>query len=122
VAKVKFPEWVTAVYRRDEWVCKYCKLDGTDKFAAWRSLSMDHLLPHGHPQRDAQEFIVTSCAPCNAMLNQYFTHAKATGETYDSPDRERLLNARREFLSPRVDESRTYWQKNVARGRERHPE
>ena len=40
------------VHRRDNFCCRYCGLDGRAAFANWLSLSWDHLLPKGHPDRD----------------------------------------------------------------------
>jgi hypothetical protein len=64
---------------RDNFVCRYCGLNGKDSFSNWLSLSWDHLLPKGHPDRDDPEFIVTACMFCNTADNQYFVHAKDRG-------------------------------------------
>lgn len=103
------------VFRRDRFICQYCSVDGTTNFAAWQSLTWDHLLPHRHPNRRDHEFIVTACQPCNAMLSRYFEHARATGEKFDTPNRQRLLEARRRYIKPRLNERKSYWQETVSR-------
>jgi 5-methylcytosine-specific restriction endonuclease McrA len=52
------------VHKRDKFKCRYCGLDGMASFANWLSLSWDHLLPRGHPERDNLEYIVTACMFC----------------------------------------------------------
>jgi len=99
-----------SIYRRDKLICQYCHLDGSGSFAAWRSLSLDHLLPKGHPQRHDPEFIVVACLHCNILLAQQFKSPRLQGETFDRPNANHLIRARRDLLSPRLEELRTYWQ------------
>jgi hypothetical protein len=46
-----------AVHKRDSFRCRYCGIDGTKSFDTWLTLSWDHLLPKGHPNRDKLEFM-----------------------------------------------------------------
>lgn len=111
------PAWATggeAVYKRDQWVCRYCGLDGKQSFGAWQSLSWDHLLPRGHQQRDAVEFIVTACAPCNMMLSRYSAPAALVAGVVDPSVASELVSGRFEFLKPRLEERRAYWRRAVA--------
>ena len=57
------------VHRRDGFRCVYCGLDGT-VWPNWLYLSLDHLLPHGHPDRDDPVFQVTACRFCNEARNR----------------------------------------------------
>jgi hypothetical protein len=105
------PTTAESIYRRDNWTCQYCALDGRGSFTAWRSLSFDYLLPPGHARRDDPDFIVIACSHCNIMLAPHFKSVTARGETFASPKREALLKARRDFLTPRLDKLRAYWQR-----------
>jgi hypothetical protein len=100
-----------SIYRRDRWTCQYCGLDGLADFTAWRSLSLDYLLPEGHARRDDPRFIVVACTHCNTMLGQYFKIATSRGETFESPNAEDLLTSRRNFLCPRLAALKVHWQK-----------
>src|SRR5690349_15259172 len=79
------------VHQRDVFVCQYCGLDGTKSFDSWLSLSWDHLLPKGHPDRDNLEYIVTACFFCNVADNQYFRRAQERGLRFDGMTREALV-------------------------------
>lgn len=98
------------MYRRDRWTCVYCMLDGRGSFAAWQSLTGDHLLPVGHPRREETEFLVTACEPCNKMLSRY----QASEDLLATLDRTRLVGARSAYLKPRRDERENYWRQHVA--------
>jgi len=76
------------VHKRDGFKCRYCGIDGTKSFDAWLTLSWDHLLPKGHPDRDNLDFIVTACNFCNTADNRYFEQAKKRGLKFDgmAPD------------------------------------
>ncbi|HTW08594.1 MAG TPA: hypothetical protein VME46_13840 [Acidimicrobiales bacterium] len=71
------------VHRGDGIRCRYCGLDRTDSFGKWLSLSWDHLLPKGRPQRDDPDYIVTACMFCKAADNRYFEVAERRGLSFD---------------------------------------
>jgi hypothetical protein len=52
-------------HKRDNFKCRYCGADGTQSFETWLTLSCDHLLPKGNPNRDNPDYIVTACNFCN---------------------------------------------------------
>jgi len=113
----KAPGWAVGgepVYRRDGWICQYCGLDGKKCFSAWQSLSWDHLLPHGHHQRDVVAFIVTACGPCNTMLSRYSPSEPLPGGDLEATITAILVDARRAFRESRLAERRAYWQSAVA--------
>ncbi len=58
------------VLRRDGFTCRYCGLDGRVALSNCVRLSWDHLLPHGHPERDDEAFIVAACRFCNETHNR----------------------------------------------------
>ena len=103
-----------AIHRRDNFTCRYCGLDGRSSFAAWLSLSVDHLLPKGHPQRDNPEFIVTACMFCNAADNRYFDLAEKRGLQFDGLSRDQLVEQRRRFVEATRAEYRSFWERNVS--------
>lgn len=104
------------IFRRDLWTCQYCDLDGGTSFAAWRSLSLDHLLPRGHRQRELAEFIVTACQPCNTMLNCFPHSLETPSMTFSTSDASVLVLKRKKYLTPRLKEWEEDWK--VATGSE----
>ena len=103
-----------AIHRRDNFTCRYCGLDGRSSFAAWLSLSADHLLPKGHPQRDNPEFIVTACMFCNTADNRYFDLAEKRGLQFDGLSRDELVAQRRPFVDATRAAYRDFWETNVS--------
>jgi hypothetical protein len=87
-----------AVLKRDGFRCRYCGLDGSKSFSAWLSLSWDHLLPRGHPERHNPKFIVAACMFCNTADNQYFQHAEERGLRFDGLTPEELVKQRRPYV------------------------
>ena len=67
------------IHQRDGFRCRYCGLDGTQSFGNWPSLSWDHLLPKGKPNRDNAEYIVTACMFRNTADNRYFDFVEKHG-------------------------------------------
>jgi 5-methylcytosine-specific restriction endonuclease McrA len=55
-----------ALYRRDEFVCQYCK-----KRKSVRDLSVDHVLPRSKGGPTTWENCVTSCIDCNQKKADY---------------------------------------------------
>jgi 5-methylcytosine-specific restriction endonuclease McrA len=83
-----------AVHQRNGFKCRYCGLDGTQSVENWLTLSRDHLLPKGHPERENDEYIVTACKFCNTADNRYFDHAPARGLQFDGMTPEELIAQR----------------------------
>lgn len=103
------------VLKRDGFRCRYCGLDGSASFSAWLSLSWDHLLPKGHPERDNPEFIVAVCMFCNTADNQYFQHAQSRQLRFDGLSREQLVEQRKPYVGATRAEYRTFWEEHVIR-------
>jgi hypothetical protein len=53
------------IHKHNNYLCRYCGVDGTKSFDIWLTLSSDHLLPKGHPKRNDPNYIVTACNFCN---------------------------------------------------------
>jgi hypothetical protein len=102
------------VFKRDEWTCKYCGLNGRQSFAAWRSLTWDHLVPRHDSRRDNRDFIVTACGSCNMKLCQYWLVAQREGTKLDSLSETELLARRREYIRPFLYSDEEYWRGHVA--------
>jgi len=102
-----------AVHERDNFHCRYCGLDGTASFAAWLSLSLDHLLPKGHAERDNPAFTVTACMFCNTADNQYFRHAEKRGLVFDGKTPEELVEQRKPYVEATRAGYHEFWQENV---------
>ena len=101
------------VHRRDGFQCRYCGLDGTATFASWLSLSWDHLLPKGHPNRDNLDFIVTACMFCNTADNRYFDQAENRGLTFDGLTPDELIEQRRPYVQKTRDSYQSFWLEHV---------
>jgi hypothetical protein len=105
------------VLKRDHFRCRYCGLDGSKSFSAWLSLSWDHLLPGGHPERDNPDFIVAACLFCNTADNQYFRHAESRGLRFEGLSPEQLVEQRKPYVEATRGEYRKFWEEYVRQGR-----
>jgi 5-methylcytosine-specific restriction endonuclease McrA len=101
------------IHRRDRFKCRYCGLDGSLTFAAWLSLSWDHLLPKGNPNRDDPDYIVTACMFCNTADNRYFDQVVARGLSLDGLSPEQLVAQRLPFVQRTRDSYQTFWLEQV---------
>lgn len=102
-----------AIHQRDTFTCRYCGLDGKLSFSAWLSLSWDHLLPKGHPQRDNPEYIVTACTFCNTADNRYFDLALKRGIAFDGLSPAELVAQRLPFVKKTRDQYEAFWAEHV---------
>lgn len=105
------------IHQRDAFKCVYCGLDGSASFAAWLSLSWDHLLPKGHPSRDDPRYIVTACQFCNVADNQYFAQAIKRGLSFDGKTPEHLVAQRRTYVMKTRNDYLKFWESTVRHGR-----
>jgi len=55
------------VFRRDQFKCQYCGLDGQHNFENWLILTVDHVHPHARGGGRHMENLVTACQPCNLI-------------------------------------------------------
>jgi hypothetical protein len=101
------------VHKRDGFKCRFCGLDGTKSFDSWLSLSWDHLLPKGHPERDNPEFIVTACNFCNTADNRYFDLALKRGLKFDNMTQDELIAQRLPYVMKTRGSYREFWEENV---------
>jgi hypothetical protein len=101
------------VHKRDNFKCRYCGLDGTASFANWLSLSWDHLLPRGHPERDNLEYIVTACMFCNTADNRYFDNALKRGLQFNGLTPDELVAQRLSYVERTRDRYEEFWRQNV---------
>ena len=98
------------IYERDNFICQYCGIDGSQSFDIWLSLSIDHLLPKGHPNRDNPDYIVTACNFCNTADNHYFTKYDLN---FDNISPEQLIEQRKPYVQKVRDNYREFWEANV---------
>ena len=101
------------VMKRDNFICRYCGLNGKASFSNWLSLSCDHLLPKGHPNRDHLDFIVTACFFCNVADNQYFRHAEKRRLQFDGLSQEELISQRKPYVDKVRQNYREFWESSV---------
>ena len=105
------------ILKRDGFRCRYCGLDGSASFENWVTLSWDHLLPRGHPDRDNPDFIVAACTFCNTADNRYFDKSAANGFDFTGLTRDELVERRRPSVERTRSEYRTFWEMNVRDGK-----
>ena len=101
------------ILKRDGFKCRYCGLDGTKSFDKWLTLSWDHLLPKGHPERDNPEFIVAACNFCNTADNRYFDSLEKRGLTLDGLSQNELVEQRKLFVKETRNKYYQFWSENV---------
>jgi 5-methylcytosine-specific restriction endonuclease McrA len=106
------------VHQRDGFRCRYCGLDGKASLANWLSLSWDHLLPRGNPNRNNLEFIVTACIFCNTADNRYFDQALRRGLSFDGLSPDQLVAQRLPYVQKTRDAYERFWKDNVRSGDE----
>ena len=97
------------IHKRDGFKCQYCGVNGTNSFEIWLTLSLDHLLPRGHPQRDNPEYMATACGFCNTADNHYFRWAEQRGLKFDSLTRAELIEQRKPFVENTRKAYREFW-------------
>lgn len=101
------------IHQRDNFKCRYCGLDGICSFGSWLSLSLDHLLPPGHPNRNDPAFIVTACMFCNTADNHYFKHAEKRGLNFDGLTPEELVAQRLPYVLATRESYYKFWTEKV---------
>jgi hypothetical protein len=101
------------IHERDNFICRFCGVDGTKSFDIWLTLSSDHLLPKGHPERDNPDYIVTACNFCNTADNRYFEKAEDYGLKFDGMTPEELVAQRLHYVHKVRDSYRSFWVQNV---------
>ncbi len=101
------------VHKRDNFSCRYCGADGKRSFVTWLTLSWDHLLPKGHPNRDNPDYIVTACQFCNTADNRYFDQAIKHGLEFDNRTRDELVAQRMPFVLRTRNSYLEFWEQNV---------
>jgi hypothetical protein len=102
------------VLKRDGFRCRYCGLDGTTSFTDWLTLSWDHLLSKGHPDRDNPEYIVAACFFCNCADNRDFDQAEARGLKFEGRSHAELVEQRRPYVLRTRAAYHDLWEQNVA--------
>ena len=101
------------VHQRDGFRCRYCGLDGSSSFAAWLSLSLDHLLPKGHEDRNREEYTVTACLFCNTSDNRYFDMADRRGITFAGKTPDELIAQRLPYVERTRASYMEFWNESV---------
>ena len=101
------------VHKRDNFTCRYCGLDGRHAFGSWLSLSLDHLLPKGHPNRNNPDYTVTACMFCNTADNRYFDFAEQRGLVFDGKTPDELVAQRLPYVMATRDKYQEFWLENV---------
>ncbi len=101
------------IHEGDNFICRYCGVDGKKSFDTWLTLSEDHLLPKGHHDRDNPDYIVTACHFCNTADNRYFDKAKDLGLKFDGLTPDELVEQRMPFVLKTRKSYREFWEQKV---------
>ena len=101
------------IHKRDRFTCRYCGADGSKSFETWLTLSIVHLLPKGHPQRDDPAYIVTACQFCNTADNRYFDQIAARGLSLDGLTPDELVAQRWRYVQDIRRSYRAFWEADV---------
>lgn len=102
------------IHLRDNFKCQYCGADGQASFEVWLTLSVDHLLPKGHPSREGDEYKVTACQFCNTADNRYFDKLTKLGLTLENLSRAELIAQRLEYVNKTRNAYKEFWMSQVA--------
>ena len=102
--------YAAEILKRDHYKCRYCGADGTQSFDTWLSLSWDHLLPKGHPNRNNPDYIVAACNFCNTADNHFFEHADKRGLKFDGLTPEELFAQRLPYVLETRRKYREFWE------------
>ena len=98
------------VHKRDNFTCRFCGINGTKSFDTWLTLSWDHLLPKGHPDRDNPDFIVTACNFCNTADNRYFDNAEKRGLKFENMNQDQLVAQRLPYVKRTRQKYLGFWE------------
>ncbi|MBI4547526.1 MAG: hypothetical protein HY707_06090 [Ignavibacteriae bacterium] len=98
-----------AILARDGFKCVYCGLEGSE-LSHWLHLSVDHLLPKGHANRENPEFVVTACRFCNGTRNR-------TLFDVNGKPRKELIDQKRPVVLERRKQYEDYWNQKVRTNR-----
>ncbi len=104
------------IHQRDDFTCRYCGVDGKACFDTWLTLTVDHLLPKGHPKRECRDFKVTACHFCNTADNRYFDYAEERGLEFDGKTPDELVKQRKPYVERVREDRRKFWEKHVKSG------
>lgn len=60
-------ELAIKVFKRDQFKCQYCGLDGHQRFEDWLNLTIDHVHPYARGGSRHLENLVTACRACDLI-------------------------------------------------------
>ena len=103
------------IHKRDNFTCRYCGADGTKSFDTWLTLTVDHLLPKGHPNRDNPDYMLTACSFCNTADNRYFDLAEQRGLKFDDLTPNELVVQRLPYVQRTRQSYRSFWETKVSK-------
>ena len=96
------------IFERDKFICTYCGEDHSS-FLMWRFLTVDHLLPKGHPKRNDPEWQVTACSFCNTAKNREKYHINENTNPMD------IINMKKTKIKETTDEYFKFWEENYGK-------
>ena len=101
------------INQRDNFKCRYCGVDGKKSFDTWLILSVDHLLPKDHPDREKDEYKVTSYLFCNTADNKYFELAQKRGLKFNGLTPDELVKQRVRYVNETPNSYKIFGEEKV---------
>jgi len=95
------PEEGRKILERDDYVCRYCGLDGRASFENALVLRVDFVMPRAHKGKKSPENLVACCTPCNTIKGTRVYAGFDEAKAHVLARREELRNAWQEKIARR---------------------
>ena len=95
------PEEGRKILERDDYVCRYCGLDGRASFENALVLRVDFVMPRAHKGKKSPENLVACCTPCNTIKGTRVYAGFDEAKAHVLARREELRNAWQEKMARR---------------------
>ncbi len=81
------------ILERDDYVCRYCGLDGRASFENALVMRVDFVVPRAHKGKKNPENLVACCTPCNTIKGTKVYASFEAAKSYVLKQREELRKA-----------------------------
>ena len=106
--------WGRPILERDNFVCKYCGLDGKTDFRIWMQFSIDHVIPKKKSNgANTDNNMVACCRSCNSVTSQMGPQQIPENSTLDE-----AIKIKRARVAERHREYEYFWKERIATKKE----